>query len=58
LSPEQEKAVAVLIQDRRQASEDLFNQLMDYRGGPVQGDKHDRRRQHQIIDRRIQKRLP
>ncbi len=42
LSPEQEKAVSVLIEERRQASEDLFNQLMDYRGGPVQGDQHDR----------------
>jgi hypothetical protein len=42
LSSEQEKAVAVLIEERRQASEDLFNQLMDYRGGPVKGDQHDR----------------
>ena len=40
-SPEQEKAIAAIIEERRQASEDLYNQLMDFRGGPVQGDQHD-----------------
>jgi hypothetical protein len=41
-SPEQEKVIAAIIEERRQASEDLYNQLMDFRGGPVQGDQHDR----------------
>ena len=41
-SPEQEKAIAAIIEERRQASEDLYNQLMDFRGGPVQGEQHDR----------------
>ena len=39
---EQEKAIALMMEDRRQASEDLFGQLMDYRGGPVQGQQQDR----------------
>src|SRR5262245_36199824 len=41
-SEEQEKAIALMIEDRRQASEDLFGQLMDFRGGPVQGQQQDR----------------
>src|SRR5262245_12118585 len=41
-SEEQEKSVALMIEDRRQASEDLFGQLMDFRGGPVQGQQQDR----------------
>jgi hypothetical protein len=41
-SAEQEKSVALMIEDRRQASEDLFGQLMDFRGGPVQGQQQDR----------------
>src|SRR5215510_1804038 len=41
-SPEQEKSVALMIEDRRQASEDLFGQLMDFRSGPVQGQQQDR----------------
>jgi hypothetical protein len=39
---EQEKAIALMMEDRRQASEDLFGQLMDYRSGPVQGQQQDR----------------
>jgi hypothetical protein len=31
-----------MIEDRRQASEELFGQLMDFRGGPVQGQQQDR----------------
>ena len=41
-SEEQEKSVSLMIEDRRQASEDLFGQLMDFRGGPVQGQQQDR----------------
>ena len=41
-SEEQEKGVALMIEDRRQASEDLFGQLMDFRSGPVQGQQQDR----------------
>jgi hypothetical protein len=41
-SAEQEQAVALMIEDRRQASEDLFGQLMDFRSGPVQGQQQDR----------------
>ena len=41
-SEEQEKSVALMIEDRRQASEELFGQLMDFRGGPVQGQQQDR----------------
>ena len=41
-SEEQEKSVALMIEDRRQASEDLFGQLMDFRSGPVQGQQQDR----------------
>src|SRR5712671_1440783 len=39
---EQEKAIAGMIEDRRQASEDLYGQLMDFRAGPVQGEQQDR----------------
>src|SRR5262249_37295196 len=39
---QQEKSIALMMEDRRQASEDLFGQLMDYRGGPVQGQQQDR----------------
>ena len=39
---QQEKAIALMMEDRRQSSEDLFGQLMDYRGGPVQGQQQDR----------------
>jgi hypothetical protein len=41
-SEEQEKSIALMIEDRRQASEDLFGQLMDFRSGPVQGQQQDR----------------
>lgn len=39
---QQEKSIALMMEDRRQASEDLFGQLMDFRGGPVQGQQQDR----------------
>src|ERR1041384_5069151 len=41
-SEDQEKSIALMIEDRRQASEDLFGQLMDFRSGPVQGQQQDR----------------
>src|SRR5262245_6847090 len=40
-SEDQEKSIALMIEDRRQASEDLFGQLMDFRSGPVQGQQRD-----------------
>ena len=39
---EQEAAIALMVEDRRQASEQLFGQTMDFRGGPVQGQQMDR----------------
>src|SRR3954468_24622352 len=39
---QQDKAIALMMEERRQASEDLFGQLMDYRSGPVQGQQQDR----------------
>lgn len=41
-SEEQERSIALMIEDRRQASEELFGELMDFRGGPVQGQQQDR----------------
>ncbi len=41
-SEDQEKSIALMIEDRRQASEDLFGQLMDFSSGPVQGQQQDR----------------
>jgi len=41
-SQDQERSIALMIEDRRQASEDLFGQLMDFSGGPVQGQQQDR----------------
>src|SRR5262245_57631009 len=41
-SEEQERSIALMIEDRRQASEELFGELMDFRVGPVQGQKQDR----------------
>src|SRR5262245_40185797 len=39
---QQEKSIALMMEDRRQASEDLFGQLMDFRSGPVEGQQQDR----------------
>ncbi|MBI4473202.1 MAG: TonB-dependent receptor [Acidobacteria bacterium] len=39
---EQERAIALMMEDRKKASEDLFGQLMDFRSGPVQGQQQDR----------------
>ena len=41
-SDEQEKAITLMMEDRRKASEDLFGDLMDFRAGPTQGQDADR----------------
>ena len=41
---EQESAVAIMMEDRRRASEDLFGDLMNFQAGPTRGDDADRLR--------------
>ena len=41
---QQERAVVLMMEDRRRASEDLFGNLMDFRSGPTQGQEADRLR--------------
>jgi hypothetical protein len=41
-SEEQAKAVTLMMEERRRASEELFGNLMDFRGGPTQGEDADR----------------
>src|SRR5262245_59881652 len=41
---EQERAVILMMEDRRRASEDLFGGLMDFSAGPTQGQDADRLR--------------
>ena len=41
---EQERAVVLMMEERRRASEDLFGGLMDFRAGPTQGQDADRLR--------------
>src|SRR5262245_43395667 len=41
---DQERAVVLMMEDRRQASEDLFGDLMNFRAGPTQGQDADRLR--------------
>lgn len=43
-SDEQERAVALMMEERRRASEDLFGDLMNFRAGPTQGQEEDRLR--------------
>jgi hypothetical protein len=43
-SPDQERAIALMMEERRRASEELFGNLMDFRGGPTQGQEEDRLR--------------
>src|SRR5262245_37803812 len=38
---EQEKAIILMMEDRRKASEDLFGNLMDFSAGPKQGQDAD-----------------
>ena len=39
---EQERQLALLLEDQRQASEDLFDVIMDFSAGPPQGEDRDR----------------
>src|SRR6266550_1613017 len=41
---EQERAIVLMMEDRRQASEDLFGDLMNFQAGPTQGQEADRLR--------------
>ena len=41
-SAEQDRSVVLMMEDRRAASEELFGQTMDFRGGPVQGQQLER----------------
>src|SRR5262245_53190690 len=41
---DQEKAIILMMEDRRKASEDLFGNLMDFSAGPKQGQDADRLR--------------
>jgi hypothetical protein len=41
---DQERAIALMMEDRRRASEELFGDLMDFRSGPTQGQQEDRLR--------------
>ena len=43
-SDDQEKAIVLMMEDRRKASEDLFGTLMDFRAGPTQGQAGDQMR--------------
>ena len=43
-SEDQERAIALMMEERRRASEDLFGDLMDFRSGPTQGQEADRLR--------------
>ena len=43
-SEEQENALVLMMEERRQASEQLFGDLMDFRAGPTQGEQADRLR--------------
>src|SRR5207244_9856626 len=38
---EQERAIVVMMEDRRKASEDLFGDLMNFQAGPTRGDDAD-----------------
>jgi hypothetical protein len=41
---DQEQAITLMMEDRRQASEQLFGDLMDFRQGPTRGQENDRLR--------------
>ncbi len=43
-STEQERAIALMMEERRRASEELFGDLMDFRAGPTQRQQEDRLR--------------
>ena len=41
---EQEHGIVIMMEDRREASEDLFGNLMDFQAGPTRGEDADRLR--------------
>ena len=41
-TPEQERSIVLMMEERRQASEALFGDLMDFRSGPTSGQDADR----------------
>ena len=41
---EQDRAVTLMMEDRRRASEDLFGELLDFSAGPTRGEQSDRLR--------------
>ena len=41
LTPEQEKQLALLVEEERQAAENLFGATWDFSNGPPQGDQRD-----------------
>src|SRR5437867_883217 len=41
---EQERAIVLMMEDRRRASEDLFGDLMNFQAGPTRGEDADRLR--------------
>jgi hypothetical protein len=43
-SGNQERSIALMMEERRRASEELFGDLMDFRGGPTSGQDTDRLR--------------
>jgi hypothetical protein len=43
-TPEQESALVLMMEERRQASEELFGGLLDFRSGPTQGQEAERLR--------------
>ena len=43
-SEEQDRAIVLMMEDRRKASEELFGSLMDFTAGPTQGQESDRLR--------------
>ena len=43
-SEEQDRAITLMLADRRRASEDLFGGLMDFSAGPTRGEEADRLR--------------
>jgi hypothetical protein len=58
-TPEQEKQLALLIEEQRLASEDLFGEIMDFRNGVPQGQERDRALAGiQWIHNEFRKRLP
>jgi hypothetical protein len=44
MSPDQERAIALMMEERLRASEELFGDLLDFRSGPTQGQEQDRLR--------------